>query len=89
MLETQALDPDRTPFAFSDIAVICRTHRQLDRIEIALQREDILVLSLAGKIFGIPRRYAVFYPFSVLFKSRKTASLWKLPCVCCGTVLPI
>ena len=51
MLETQALDPDRTPFAFSDIAVICRTHRQLDRIEIALQREDIPCIVIGREDF--------------------------------------
>lgn len=41
MLEAQELDHGREARAFSDIAVLCRTHRQLERIESCLRREDI------------------------------------------------
>ena len=41
MLQAQALGQEREPRAFSDIAVLCRTHRQLERIERCLRRDDI------------------------------------------------
>lgn len=41
MLEAQALDHERVVRAFSDIAVLCRTHRQLDLIEKCLIHDDI------------------------------------------------
>ncbi len=41
MLEAQRLAHERTVRAFSDIAVLCRTHRQLELIEKCLQHDDI------------------------------------------------
>ncbi len=41
MLEAQNSDHDRENHAFSDIAVLCRTHRQLQLIETCLQHDDI------------------------------------------------
>ena len=41
MLEAQALEQGRVLRAFSDIAVLCRTHRQLDLVEKCLRRDDI------------------------------------------------
>lgn len=41
MLEVQRLDQERAARSFSDIAVLCRTHRQLLRIERALRKNDI------------------------------------------------
>ena len=41
MLEAQALDHERTVRAFSDIAVLCRTHRQLELVEKCLRHDDI------------------------------------------------
>ena len=41
MLDAQALDHERTARAFSDIAVLCRTHRQLELIEKCLRHDDI------------------------------------------------
>lgn len=41
MLEAQRLDHERTVRAFSDIAVLCRTHRQLDLVEKCLRHDDI------------------------------------------------
>ena len=41
MLEAQELGYDREPRAFSDIAVLCRTHRQLELIEKCLRHDDI------------------------------------------------
>lgn len=41
MLEAQKLGHDRTLWAFSDIAVLCRTHRQLELVERCLQHDDI------------------------------------------------
>nr|WP_326185893.1 UvrD-helicase domain-containing protein [uncultured Oscillibacter sp.] len=41
MLEAQKLGCDREARAFSDIAVLCRTHRQLDLIETCLRHDDI------------------------------------------------
>ena len=41
MLEAQALDHERTVRAFSDIAVLCRTHRQMELVEKCLRHDDI------------------------------------------------
>lgn len=41
MLEAQYSDQDREPHAFSEIAVLCRTHRQLQLLETCLQHDDI------------------------------------------------
>lgn len=41
MLEAQVLDHERTVRAFSDIAVLCRTHRQLELVEKCLRHDDI------------------------------------------------
>ncbi|SFP79880.1 TIGR00375 family protein [Oscillibacter sp. PC13] len=41
MLESQKLGHDRAVRAFSDIAVLCRTHRQLDLVEKCLRHDDI------------------------------------------------
>ena len=41
MLEAQGLGHERETRAFSDIAVLCRTHRQLERIEKCLRHDDI------------------------------------------------
>ena len=41
MLEAQSLDHERPVCAFSDIAVLCRTHRQLELVEKCLRHDDI------------------------------------------------
>ena len=41
MLESQQMDSNHTVRAFSDIAVLCRTHRQLELIEKCLRHDDI------------------------------------------------
>ena len=41
MLEAQKLGHERTVRAFSDIAVLCRTHRQLELVEKCLRHDDI------------------------------------------------
>lgn len=41
MLESQQADLGRKSYAFSDIAVLCRTHRQLELIEKCLIHDDI------------------------------------------------
>lgn len=41
MLETQHIQQERTMRSFSDIAVICRTNRQLRLVEKCLQHDDI------------------------------------------------
>ena len=41
MLEAQSLDREREDRAFSDIAVLCRTRRQLESMERCLRRRDI------------------------------------------------
>ena len=41
MLEAQSLDHERPVRAFSDIAVLCRTHRQLELVEKCLRHDDI------------------------------------------------
>ena len=41
MLESQKMDQDRKIRSFSDIAVLCRTHRQLELIEKCLRHDDI------------------------------------------------
>ena len=48
MLEAQALGHERTVRAFSDIAVLCRTHRQLELVEKCLRHDDIPCL-VAGR----------------------------------------
>ena len=55
MLEAQALDHERTARAFSDIAVLCRTHRQLELIEKCLRHDDIpCVVSGRGDFLDDP-----------------------------------
>ena len=41
MLEAQSLGHERPVRAFSDIAVLCRTHRQLELVEKCLRHDDI------------------------------------------------
>lgn len=41
MLESQNSDPNRKIRSFSEIAVLCRTHRQLELIEKCLRHDDI------------------------------------------------
>lgn len=41
MLEAQSMERDRPARAFSDIAVLCRTHRQLELVEKCLRHDDI------------------------------------------------
>ncbi|MBU5627685.1 UvrD-helicase domain-containing protein [Oscillibacter sp. MSJ-2] len=41
MLEAQGLNHERNARAFSDIAVLCRTHRQLELVEKCLRHDDI------------------------------------------------
>lgn len=41
MLEAQALDHEGPVRAFSDMAVLCRTHRQLELVEKCLAHDDI------------------------------------------------
>ena len=41
MLEAQRLGSERTARAFSDMAVLCRTHRQLELVERCLRHDDI------------------------------------------------
>ncbi len=51
MLEAQRLNQERPARAFSDIAVLCRNHYQLDRVERALRRLDIpCVVSGRGEL---------------------------------------
>lgn len=41
MLDAQSLHHERQTRAFSEIAVLCRTHRQLERVEKCLRHDDI------------------------------------------------
>ncbi len=41
MLESQNIRQDRSIRSFSDIAILCRTHRQMELIERCLQHDDI------------------------------------------------
>lgn len=41
MLDAQHTDHERETWAFSDIAVLCRTHRQLEVVEKCLRHDDI------------------------------------------------
>ena len=51
MLEAHARDQERAHYAFSDIAVLCRTRRQLEQIESCLRRESIPCLISAREDF--------------------------------------
>ena len=51
MLEAQALGHERTVRAFSDIAVLCRTHRQLELVEKCLRHDDIPCLVVGREDF--------------------------------------
>ena len=71
MLEAQALGHERTVRAFSDIAVLCRTHRQLELVEKCLRHDDIpCVVSGREVVSGGPPRCGVCWPF---FRSPRVA----------------
>ena len=86
MLEAQALGHERTVRAFSDIAVLCRTHRQLELVEKCLRHDDIPCLVTGREDFlddpDGPGRAGVF---SVPCWCQQTARRWRPPSGCCGT----
>lgn len=88
MLEAQSMGMGEEPVrAFSDIAVLCRTHHQLEQLERVLLRQDIpCLISGKGKLLEqAPVRGALaFYRF--LLNNRDVHSLeeclqlvWQLP----------
>ena len=88
MLEAQNMGMGEEPVrAFSEIAVLCRTHHQLEQLERALLRQDIpCLISGRGKLLeqALVRGALAFYRF--LLNGRDVHSLeeclelvWKLP----------
>ena len=51
MLESQAQNQERPRYAFSDIAILCRTHHQLEQIEQCLRHDSIPCLISAREDF--------------------------------------
>lgn len=76
MLEAQKLDHERTLRAFSDIAVLCRTHRQLELIERCLRHDDIpCVISGREEFLDADEVRGVLSFFRSLQESRDAAAL--------------
>ena len=86
MLQAQALGHDRTARAFSEIAVLCRTHRQLQLIENCLQHDDIpCVVSGHAEFLQSDEVRGVLSFFDFLLHPQNTP-LCGLLLPCCGTV---
>ena len=76
MLQAQALGHDRTARAFSEIAVLCRTHRQLQLIENCLQHDDIpCVVSGHAEFLQSDEVRGVLSFFDFLLHPQNTAAL--------------
>lgn len=89
MLEAQALGHERTVRAFSDIAVLCRTHRQLELVEKCLRHDDIPCVVSGREDFLEDRPGAgEYWLSSAPSKARRTLQPWRPRWAFCGTVPP-
>ena len=89
MLEAQALGQERTVRPFSDIAVLARTHRQLELIESCLRHDDIPCVITGREDFsGRRRRARRARVFPLARPSRGTRRRSRPRCACCGAARP-
>ena len=73
---TEANEGERAQFAFSDIAVLCRTHRQLEQMEACLNHDSIpCVVSGRGAFLEADKNRALLGFFAALLEPRDEASL--------------
>ena len=73
---TEARESERAQFAFSDIAVLCRTHRQLEQLEACLNHDSIpCVVSGRGAFLEAEKNRALLSFFAALLNPRDEASL--------------
>ena len=87
MIETQAVGQERPVRAFSDVAVLCRTHRQIELIETCLRHDDIpCVVSGREAFWGEPEVRGLMAFVRVMQMPRDTAAietalrlLWNVP----------
>lgn len=84
---TEAREGERARFAFSEIAVLCRTHRQLEQMEKCLNHDSIpCVVSGRGAFLEADKNQALLRFFSALLEPKdesglRTAlkGLWRCP----------
>ena len=84
---TEANEGERAQFAFSDIAVLCRTHRQLEQMEACLNHDSIpCVVSGRGAFLEAEKNRALLGFFAALPDPRDEVSLtlalkglWRCP----------
>jgi len=73
---TEAKEGERAQFAFSDIAVLCRTHRQLEQMEACLNHDSIpCVVSGRGAFLEAEKNRALLGFFAALLDPRDVVSL--------------
>ena len=73
---TEANEGERAQFAFSDIAVLCRTHRQLEQMETCLNHDSIpCVVSGRGAFLEAEKNRALLSFFAALLEPGNEASL--------------
>lgn len=73
---TETTEGERAPFAFSEIAVLCRTHRQLEQMEACLNHDSIpCLVSGRGAFLEAEINRALLGFFAALLEPSDTASL--------------
>ena len=80
MLEAQRLGTGEGR-PFSDIAVLCRTHRQLELVEKCLRHDDIPCLISGREDFLDDQGSGARWPFSAPCCIRRTSPPWRRPCL--------
>lgn len=85
MLEAQNADNGRGVRAFSDIAVLCRTHRRLELIESCLKHDDIPCVVSGRDDFLDADEVRGVLAFSVPCRKCAILRRWKPRCACSGT----
>ncbi len=73
---TEAEEGERAQFAFSDVAVLCRTHRQLEQMEACLSHDSIpCVVSGRGAFLEAEKNRALLGFFAALLNPKDEVSL--------------
>ena len=84
---TEAREGERAQFAFSEIAVLCRTHRQLEQMEACLNHDSIpCLVSGRGAFLETEKAQALLGFFAALLEPKDEAGLtqalkglWRIP----------
>lgn len=88
MLEAQALDHEGPVRAFSDMAVLCRTHRQLELVEKCLAHDDIpCVVSGREDFLEDPTVRGMLALFAAPLWFPRIGRRWSQLSALCGTAL--